>query len=891
MIKLFTPLIKDTTRGDVRRLKPIITQITALEPELQGLSDTELSEQFRAIKDEVRSKYSELKSDPPAGGSDATALKRKAQKLLDDYLPRVFAFTREAASRTLGMRHYDEQLMGGMILHQGKIAEMKTGEGKTLVATLPLVLNALVGEGAHLVTVNDYLAKRDAGWNGPLYHMLGLSVAYIGHESSFMYDPDCMIEGETDPRLKSMRAITRPEAYRADITYGTNNEFGFDYLRDNMEYAEANLRMRPFYFAIVDEVDSILIDEARTPLIISGPAAESASLYSQFAQIVPRLKAEEDYTIDEKARAVSITDSGIVKVEQALGVEHLYESDNILLVHHLEEAMKAWAIFKKNKDYVVKDGEVVIVDEFTGRMMPGRRYSEGLHQAIEAKEGVEVKRESETLATISFQNLFRIYPKLAGMTGTAATEAEEFWKIYQLDVVVVPTHRPIVRKDLQDLIYKTEGAKLNAVMQDILESQQKGQPVLVGTISVAKSERLSRLLNQSGIKHQVLNAKYHEREAKVIMNAGKPGTVTVATNMAGRGVDIILGGSPPSKEDPEAYAEWQKEHEATKQAGGLYVIGTERHESRRIDNQLRGRSGRQGDPGMTRFYISMEDDLMRIFGGDRLKNMMDKLGLPEDQPIQHQLITRSIESAQKRVEGHNFDIRKHVVEYDDVMNKHREVIYRKRKKILTLGEPTEEGKNPFETETWLHQELTNLMHDEERTKYEEKTTQYGLPIVQQAERFIYLRTIDQYWIEHLNQMEELRTGIHLRGYGQVDPLVEYKREAYGLFERLLAAIEAEVVQNLLRMEITNQPPQPQAPTQNLQYQGADESLAGGGIIPTSQNVDDAMGQVQAVVQEHEKESEAIAKSEEQSAGRRIGRNEPCHCGSGKKYKKCHGAQT
>jgi preprotein translocase subunit SecA len=767
------------------------------------------------------------------------------------------------------MRHYDEQLIGGIILHQGKIAEMKTGEGKTLVATLPLALNALLGEGAHLVTVNDYLARRDAGWNGPLFHLLGLTVACIGHEMSWIFDPDYTAEGETDPKLQHLRPISRREAYEADITYGTNNEFGFDYLRDNMERSVVNLRQRSYWFAIVDEVDSILIDEARTPLIISGPAAESASLYATFAAIVPTLKKEADYTVDEKQRAVSITDSGISKVETALGVERIYDASNIVLVHHLEEALKAWALFKKNKDYVVKDGEVVIVDEFTGRMMPGRRYSEGLHQAIEAKEKVEVKRESETLATISFQNLFRLYPKLAGMTGTAATEAEEFYKIYKLDVVVVPTHRPVIRRDLQDLIYKNDEGKMMAVIHDILERQKNGQPVLVGTISVAKSERLSRLLTKHGIKHQVLNAKYHEREAKVIMQAGKPGTVTVATNMAGRGVDIILGGALPvkdkdsgfrdqekSSEDPKSsflnpdeqgIKEWQKDHETVLKAGGLHVIGTERHESRRIDNQLRGRSGRQGDPGSTIFYISMEDDLMRIFGGDKLKGMMDRLGLPEDQPITHGLVTRSIESAQKRVEGHNFDIRKHLVEYDDVMNKHREVIYRKRRRILTIELPRLQGKNPYLEPTWLHEELTTLMDEDERSAYEPKIKEYGLELTQQAERIIYLGVIDQFWVEHLNQMEELRTGIHLRGYGQVDPLVEYKREAYGMFERLLSSIEAEVIQTLLKMNITKNPEseteQAQAKEQ-LQFQGADESLSGGSIIPTSQNLDEAIEQVQ-----------------------------------------------
>ncbi len=870
MLKLFTPFVKDTTRADVKRLQPIIDRIAGYEPELQQLDDQAFKARFLALKSEVQDRAAALpKSD------DKAVIKKQTQQLLDTYLPEVFAFVREAALRAVGMRHYDVQLLGGMVLHQGKIAEMKTGEGKTLVATAPLVLNALLGRGAHLVTVNDYLAKRDAGWNGPLYAALGLTVAYIGHEQSFVYDVTVTLETETDPRLQHFRSVSRHEAYEADITYGTNNEFGFDYLRDNMEYASTALRQRNYEFAIVDEVDSILIDEARTPLIISGPAAESTSLYATFAQIVPQLKKEIDYTTDEKTRTAALTDAGITKVEQAIGVTNIYSADNILLVHHLEEALRAYSLYKKNKDYVVKDGEVVIVDEFTGRMMPGRRYSEGLHQAIEAKEGVEVRRESETLATISFQNLFRLYPRLAGMTGTAATEAEEFWKIYQLDVVAIPTHRSNQRKDTQDLIYKTEEAKLRAVIADIKQRQAHGQPVLVGTISVAKSERLSRQLTKEGIKHQVLNAKQHEREAKVIVNAGKSGTVTVATNMAGRGVDIILGGSPPSKDSAKEWAEWETQHRQVLEAGGLHVIGTERHESRRIDNQLRGRAGRQGDPGSSVFYVSMEDDLMRIFGGDRLKSMMDRLGLPEDQPIQHQLISRSIEGAQKKVEGHNFDIRKHLVEYDDVMTKHREVIYRKRRRILELEQEISDA-----TTTWLHTELTELMAEEERSAYAKKIEQYGLGLVQQAERFLYLRTIDTYWREHLTQMEELRHGIGLRGYGQVDPLVEYKRESYDLFERLLSAIETEVIDNLLRMEVTATPPVSQLPTPSLHYHGADESLAGGAIVPTSDNPEEALAQVEATVRE---------QVPTQPAELKVGRNDPCWCGSGKKFKRCHGA--
>lgn len=878
-MKLLKPILGDVTAINMKKVKPIVDAINARESQVQAMDDAAIQARMTEIKTAIRDEYKTF-----AHESDSTILNKKTQALLDKHTAEVFALVREAANRTLGKRHYDVQLIGGLMLHQGRIAEMKTGEGKTLVATLPLVLNALLGRGAHLVTVNDYLSRRDAGWNAPLYHFLGLSVAAIGHDKSLLYDPTFTIEDEADSRLAHFRSVKRHEAYDADITYGTNNEFGFDYLRDHMVHQVAQLRQRPFYFAIVDEVDSILIDEARTPLIISGPAAESTSLYATFAQIVPRLKKDEDYKVDEKAHSVALEDSGIEKVEKALSIENIYAGENILLVHHLEEALKAHALFTKNKDYVIKDGEVVIVDEFTGRMMPGRRYSEGLHQAIEAKEGVEVQRESETLATISFQNLFRLYPKLSGMTGTAATEAEEFYKIYGLEVIVTPTHRQVQRRDINDLIYKNEQAKLNAVVADIVDRQQKGQPILVGTISVAKSEQLSKALKQAGIVHQVLNAKHHEKEANVVAQAGKPGTVTVATNMAGRGVDIMLGGNPPEGDNKKELEAWEKDRQLVLEQGGLHVIGTERHESRRIDNQLRGRSGRQGDPGSTVFYVSMDDDLMRIFGGDRLKNMMERLGVPDDQPITAGIISKSIESAQKRVEGHNFDIRKHVVEYDDVMNKHREVIYRKRTRILELERPLEDGASPYAQETWLHQEIMALMSDEELTIYEGKVKKFGLELVQQAERYLYLQVIDQFWIDHLNQMEQLRVGIGLRGYGQVDPLVEYKRESYGLFERLLGAIEGEVVQALMRMEVTQNPPQQQEEQKNLQFQGADESLAGGGILPTSANPEEAMEQVREIAKEHEEETEKAAASEQP----KVGRNDPCWCGSGLKFKKCHG---
>ncbi|HOR57381.1 MAG TPA: preprotein translocase subunit SecA, partial [bacterium] len=650
-MSIFDRVFGGFNKKQVTRYSATIDKINRLEDEYRKLSSSALKEKTAFLKKEL-----------------------ETGKSLGDILPFAFANAREGARRIIGQRAFDTQLIGGIVLHEGKIAEMKTGEGKTLTAIFPLYLNALVGKGAHLVTVNDYLAKRDAEWMGKVYHALGLSISVIQNQGvSYVFDPDYTPEEKSDIddsnpaliQMANLRPCSRKEAYACDITYGTNNEFGFDYLRDNMARSPEGMVQRELHFAIVDEVDSILIDEARTPLIISAPARQSASLYMEYATIARRLKPEADLTIDEKDRAVNVTDEGISKVERLTGIKDFYSTTNVHLVHHLEEALKAQFLFTRDKDYVVKNGEVIIVDEFTGRMMPGRRYSEGLHQAIEAKEGVEVQKESETLATISFQNLFRLYDKLSGMTGTAETEAEEFYKIYKLDVVVVPTNKPMVRKDKQDLIYKTVDGKYNAIAEKIEEVHKRGQPVLVGTVSIEKSEKLSKLLRQRGIKHEVLNAKHHEREAAIIAQAGRPGAVTVATNMAGRGVDIVLGGSPLNKNKRDEVME----------AGGLFVLGTERHESRRIDNQLRGRSGRQGDPGESRFYISLEDDLMRIFGGERLKNMMERLGLPDDQPIENKMISRAIESAQRRVEGHNFDIRKHLVEYDDVMNKHREVIY------------------------------------------------------------------------------------------------------------------------------------------------------------------------------------------------------------------------
>ncbi len=901
----FLSKIFGSNEREITKLQAIVDQVNGLESRFEALSDEELKNKTTEFKARIQEKLKEYRKgegDPSATDSEHDAFEEEErqrrikfeQQLLDQLLPEAFAAVREAAKRSIGQRHYDVQMIGGIVLHQGKIAEMKTGEGKTLVATLPLYLNALLGRGVHLVTVNDFLAKYHAQWMGRVYHTLGLTSSAIEHEKSWLFTPEIqsveaneadLEAGLIDPDWPHLRACSRREAYAADITYGTNNEFGFDYLRDNMVFRPEDMAQRSHRFAIVDEVDSILIDEARTPLIISAPAEESASLYAQYAAIANQLQQDTHYTVDEKEKGVLITDEGIAQVEHLIGIENFYAAENIILVHHLEAALKAKALFHRDKDYVIREGEIVIIDEFTGRLMEGRRYSEGLHQAIEAKEGVEVKRESDTLATISFQNLFRMYDKLGGMTGTAETEAEEFWKIYQLEVVVVPTHRPMVRIDNSDKIYRNETAKFNAVIEDVKERHAKGQPVLIGTISVRKNEELSRLLRAANIPHELLNAKNHEREAQIIAQAGRMGAVTVATNMAGRGVDIILGGMPADKEEAEK----------VRQLGGLHVIGTERHESRRIDNQLRGRAGRQGDPGSSIFYVSMDDDLMRIFGGERMKSIMERLGLPDNEPIQHKMISGSIEQAQKRVEGHNFDIRKHLVEYDDVMNKHRQIIYRKRQEILNY--------NPVE-ESWLHEDVLDMLTDEERPLYESKLNQFGLEPMKQLERAVYLRVIDTLWIDHLNAMQELREGIGLRGYGQHDPLVEYKHEAYDLFQALLQTIDEEAATMLLKTEMVQQAPVETAQAQmarQMVFQGADESLAGGAISNITavddinkvnlndSSVTEDYGQSHAMnsdvnVVVRQAAPESAAKNEQQ----KIGRNDPCWCGSGKKFKKCHG---
>jgi preprotein translocase subunit SecA len=906
---------------DVKRMTPTVHAINALEPDLQRLDDAAL----------------------PAR-SDALRTRATAGEDLAELLPEAFAVCREAARRTVGMRHFDVQLIGGMVLHSGKIAEMATGEGKTLVATLPTYLNALSGRGVHIVTVNDYLAKRDAQWMGPIYHALGLSVGVIQHEASFLYDPAYVTP---DIRMTALRPCTRPEAYRADVTYGTNNEFGFDYLRDNMRFTQEELVQRALHYAIVDEVDSILIDEARTPLIISGPAEESTELYYRIDRIIPRLKraativdgklseVEEqkagDYIVDEKSKAVALTEQGIVSCERLLSVDNLYDPKNIDSLHHIQQGLRAHALYRRDVDYVVKDGQVVIVDEFTGRMMPGRRWSDGLHQAVEAKEGVRIERENQTLATITFQNYFRMYDKLAGMTGTAETEAEEFAKIYKLDVVVVPTNRTLIRHNHPDVVYKTEREKFNAVVEDIIARHQEGQPVLVGTVSIEKSERLSALLKKRGIKHEVLNAKHHEREAEIVAQAGRLGAVTIATNMAGRGTDILLGGNPDflSKEilrrkglDPataagaartEAVGEARRitepEHEKVVALGGLHIVGTERHESRRVDNQLRGRSGRQGDPGSSRFYLSLEDDLLRIFGSQRIQKIMDRLGMEEGEPIEHKLVTRAIATAQKRVENHHFEIRKHLLEYDDVMNKQREIVYGMRKQILdgedqsatitewiedlvvaTLDAYAAESAHP---EDWdlgalneaLHRQfdvrltaaqysevvsragLDELVGTAVRERYAGRERELGVELLRALERHEMLIVIDQQWKDHLLSIDHLKEGIGLRGYGQRDPLTEYKREAFDLFQDMADRVKAAVVERLFKVQIVRDAPMA-LPTISA-WSATQESR---GEMPAGPERSPSLA--------------APRPTPRTASGEKVGRNDPCPCGSGKKYKKC-----
>ena len=893
---------------EAAKLWPVVEKINGLEKDFASLDDEAL-----------KNKTSEFRERLAKG------------ETLNDLLPEAFAAVRESAKRSLGQRHFDVQLIGGITLHQGRIAEMKTGEGKTLSSTLAVYLNALEGKGVHVITVNDYLSRRDTNWMGPIYHLLGLTVGCIVHDKAYLFEPAASSDkNEVTVEMQNLKEVPRRQAYEADITYGTNNEYGFDYLRDNMVGDIKEAVQRSHHYAIVDEVDSILIDEARTPLIISAPDVDSGKLYEIFAGIVPRLKPEEDYTVDEKMRTVSITEEGVAKVEKILGMD-IYNEGGIRYVHHLEQALRAEVLFHLDKDYVVKDGEVIIVDDFTGRLMFGRRYSEGLHQAIEAKEKVKVQQESRTLATITFQNYFRMYKKLAGMTGTAATNAEEFSKVYNLEVVVIPSNKPMIRQDAPDRIYRSEDGKFLAVVREIKEKHEQGEPVLVGTVSIEKNERLSALLKREGIAHQVLNAKNHEQEAQIIAQAGAAGAVTVATNMAGRGVDIILGGRP---EDPA-------EHENVVNAGGLHIIGTERHEARRIDNQLRGRAGRQGDPGSSQFFVSLEDDLMRIFGpgAERMKRVMSAMNVPEDQPIESGFASRAIESAQGKIEGYNFDLRKHVLEYDDVMNKQRQRIYRMRREILenivetavnqkkdetdnssedlagdgvssgslpegmkkdeettkinlrqkisdsvqkelrglveanTLGDPSEwNHKEIFEVANAIFpllpdalqkindfkdsEEIINYLIDGADSAYEAKEKEVGEQNMRQIERLVMLRTIDIFWMDHLDNMDHLRDSVRLRAYGQRDPLVEYKNEGHRLFQSLLAAIDSSVAKTIFRVTLNKEPAREASP-----------------IVRHAQE---------------NRPAEGAQTAKSQPGNKNIGRNDPCWCGSGKKFKKCHG---
>lgn len=790
-----------------------------------------------SIVEKINSLEDEIGKIPSEGLKEKTAdfkKKLKEGESLDNLLPEAFALVREAAKRSLKQRHFDVQLMGGIFLHQGKIIEMRTGEGKTLSATLPAYLNALEGKGVHVITVNDYLAKRDAVWMGQIYNLLGLSVACIAHDVSYIYDPSYQPEELDEERdvlggfkvVESfLRPVSRKEAYATDITYGTNNEFGFDYLRDNMAFSSEGESQRGYHYTIVDEVDSILIDEARTPLIISAPGDESTDKYYTFAKLAAGLKENEDFEIDEKAKAPTFTENGQHRIVKQLGSDPWGEND-ISTTHQLESALKARAIFKRDQNYVVKDGEIIIVDEFTGRLMPGRRWSGGIHQAVEAKEGVKVQQESKTLATITFQNYFRMYEKLSGMTGTAMTSAEEFHKVYKLDSIIVPTNKPTIRKDLPDRVYRTLEGKFKAVVKEIKKKNKEGQPVLVGTVSIERNEFLGKLLEREGVDHQILNAKQHEKEGEIIAQAGKPGAVTIATNMAGRGVDIVLGGNPKNLEKEKQVID----------KGGLCVIGTERHEARRIDNQLRGRTGRQGDPGSSQFFVSLEDDLMRVFGGDRIKGMMEKMNFPEDQPIEAGLVSKAIESAQSKIEGMNFDSRKHVLEYDDVMNKHREVFYRKRKEILEKADKKE-----------LRGYLLEVIEKAGKTEedYKKKEEEIGEEKMKEIERFVCLKVLDTLWIEHLENMSYLRDSVSLRAYGQQDPLVEYKKEGHRMFKELLAAIEMMIANYIFQAQLTAQPQKPK-------YQE---------VVSPNKSIRDKKA---------------------------IGRNDPCYCGSGKKFKKCHG---
>lgn len=847
----------DSNEKQLKSLRPVVGQINELEDEFSKLTHDQIKEKTSDWQNDLRVLSPEQQS-----------------KQLDIILPQAFALVREAAKRTLGQRHYDVQLIGGMVLHQGKIAEQKTGEGKTLTATLPLYLNALTGRGAHLVTPNDYLSRHGAGWMGQVYNYLGLSVGTIIQERAFIYDPAYESTEFVDDYAKHLKEVTRQEAYKADITYGTSHEFGFDYLRDNMVSSLSQMAQTApngewgiHNFAIVDEVDSILIDIARTPLIISTSTSRASDRYLQADKIISQLIKGTDFDVDEKFRSVSLSDFGIRKVEKLLGIQNLYEQD-FEMVHLLEQALTAKALYEKDKDYVVKDGKVVIVDQFTGRLLPSNRFSQGLHQAIEAKEKVEIQQESRTRAEISYQNYFRMYSKLGGMTGTAVTEAEEFYKIYKLDVVVIPTNKPINRKDSNDVVYKTEAGKFKAVADEIVERSKSGQPVLVGTTSVEKSEMLHNLLNRRKVKHEVLNAKNHEREALIIAQAGKKGSVTISTNMAGRGVDILLGGDPPDL----------KEQQEIKDVGGLHVIGTERHESRRIDNQLRGRSGRQGDPGSSRFYVSLQDDLMRIFGGASVENIMNRMGIDDSMPLEAGLVSRAIENAQKKVEGFNFDTRKRLVEMDDVMNVHRDVVYKLRRRILEISTGNLEHKD------WFLNKLADYTPEDKSVydlwaDFEEKL---GLENWVQVFGQICLPVVDLMWMEHLVDMDNVRDGIGLRGYAQKDPMVEYKREGYERFDVLLGQIYTTMVDRLIHIRDVNiiQSPVSKKLEEPITYtHGEIES----GVSDEGESIKKAQKRVVKDSTGREIKVEKVVSTKD-----KVGRNDLCPCGSGKKYKKCHG---
>jgi len=907
----------DPNARTVKKLQPLVEKVNAWEKNIAKMSDEELRAQTEKFKKML------------AEG-----------KTLDDILPEAFATARDAARRTLGERPFDVQVMGGIVLHQGKIAEMKTGEGKTLTATMPIYLNALSGKGVHVITVNDYLAKRDTNWMGAVFQKLGISTGCIQHAKSYVFEPHVKPDDdEVSIEYQNLREVSRREAYLAGVTYGTNNEFGFDYLRDNMVQSLSEMvQIRDpesvskteshLNYAIIDEVDSILIDEARTPLIISAPDEESDKLYRQFAQLVPELKENEHYNVDEKMRAVTLTEEGIHKIENMLGVENLYQKEGVTYVHHLQQALRAQVLFKRDKDYVVKEGQVIIVDEFTGRLMPGRRFSEGLHQALEAKENVPVQKESKTLATITFQNYFRLYGKLAGMTGTAMTSAEEFSKVYKLEVVSVPTHRLMIRKDLPDRVYKNEKGKFKAVTHEVKRRHQKGQPILIGTIAIEKSEMLSKYLDREGIRHEIMNAKNHEREAQIIANAGQKDAVTIATNMAGRGTDIKLG-------------------KEVQNLGGLHILGTERHEARRIDDQLRGRSGRQGDPGSSQFFVSMEDELMRRFGSDKVKNMMDTLGIPEDEPIENRMVSRSIEKAQSKIEGHNLDIRKHVLEYDDVMNKQREIIYRRRRELLLEGKRIKEKiqksvqgtirriveihsltvsengewnlkeisentralfgfslseqdeiasqlkeiyKRTDIIESTKKEEIRKFLLEKADNKYREKEEVIGSDQMRRVERAIMLRTVDLFWMEHLDNMQYLREGIGLRGYGQRDPLVEYKQEGFRMFEQLLGTIEENSIGTLFKLEFVRQRKEEQSVVE--QALPAEERPFGQTPDVQKRLAHASYSQPQEPTGFSENGS-GNKPSSDFAVNNKVGRNDPCPCGAinpktGKvyKWKKC-----